>query len=376
MKDMMRKEITAVVIIALLAGCSVVDKRKEAYKDAELLQPLEVPPDLLSIDASDDLSAAVAPIDGSVTLSEFNKAQAEATQPQVAAAKAAPQGAPAVHVGLPLASEDVTVARDGNDYWIIVPGQPEAWWGHIKNFWQNREVGMEKENPALGLMQTEWIEDKSKVPVSSIFDKAFSALRSTNLRDQYVVRMEPALSGNATEIHLIHRGMQHVAVDDQLRWLPRERDVELEIETLKKLALYIGLGEDKTEQLLAKSEELVEKALVEKAEDDTVRLKLAMGFEQAWREVGDQMLANKMELEDFNRSTGVYYVRGNLLQKIDKADVFASFLNEKKGEVKPFLVKLQESDGLIYVTVEGREGAEVTMEESENFLTVLKENLD
>jgi len=369
----LNNKISLLLLLGVLAGCSVVDERKEAYKNAELLQPLEVPPDLLSIEINDDLSA---PTGATVTLSEFNKAEAAAEKLTEKAATDETLVVPHVEVGLALNEREVSIVRDGNYYWLVLPGQPDQWWSHVKRFWQSREVAIELEVPKLGLLQTEWLEDKRKLPEVSFFDKAFSKLRSSNLRDQYVVRLEPTIAGDGTEIHIVHRGLTHETYGENLRWIPRARDKELEIEAIKRLALYIGVGEEQAEILLAASEKTQKSAVIENLDDGSLNLKLNMGFAQAWREVGDQVIAKGMEVEDIDRSLGVYYVRGNLLSNLSKADVFARFNSKQRGEVKAFMVKLEESASAVNVNVLGREGSELTAEEIEYFLITMKDELN
>ncbi len=360
----------------LLGGCSVVDERRDAYKKAELLQPLEVPPDLLSITTEDELSVVSPPEGTSVTLSEFKK-----TEEGGAVHKTAPviPASPRMHmnVGLDLNPDEVRIMREGNHYWLVLPGQPEQWWQRVKRFWQSRDIGIEMELPALGLLQTKWIEDKSKLPETSFFEKAFSKLRSTNLRDQYVVRLESTPAGDATEVHIVHRGMTHEVYGDNLRWLPRPRDIELEIEAIKRLALYLGVGEEKAERLLEASKKTTNVAAVETADKGGYRLRLDMSFAQAWREVGDQLIALGMDVEDFDRSEGIYYAKGNLLSKHhSKADVFSRFTDKPRGEVKAFSLTVREQADVVYVAVQGREGAELSQEEVEYFLNLIKEALD
>lgn len=367
MKIFQPKSVVVAVTLALLVtGCSVVDERKEAYKDAELQQPLEVPPDLLSVDATNDLSTAVAPMGTSVTLSEFTKAE---TGAQGGAAKA--PKTTAANVGVNLQGNDVQIAREGNRYWLVVNGEPGKWWDVVKRFWLKNEIEIERENKQLGLIYTKWFEDKREVPKTSLFEKAYSSLRSDNLRDQYVVRIEASTEAGKSEIHIAHQGMMQVEYSDNLRWLPRERDTELEIAMIKKLALFVDAGDKQVEAVMAQAETVVDKAILEQAEDKSWRIKLNLAFPHAWREVGDVITASKIDIEDFNRSSGAYYLKGNLLQDMSKSNVFSSFL-DAKGEVKPFLLKIEDKDMFVYLRIEGREGSTLTADEVEHFMKDLQ----
>lgn len=369
-----------VVILMLLFGCSIVDERKEAYKDAELLPPLEVPPDLLSIDASDDLSAGIAPMGASVTLSEFDKAaetvETKAKKEPVTDSQNRVMPQAGASIGFTLDPSKVSLSRDGNSYWLTAPGTPEYWWGEMINFLQSQEIALEKRVPALGLIFTGWHENKKNLPESSFFSKAFSLLRSSHLRDQFVVRIEKTVEGTGSEIHIVHRGMRHVEYGENLHWLPRERDVELEIEMLKRFALFVNVGESEAHALFDETEEVVETFSLQNEGEESVWIKLVMGYAQAWREIGNELTASGYEIEDLNRSQGIYIVHGNLLSEIDKVNVFSAFTGEGKGQEKTFVVKLQDQGGYVSVIVEEHAGVALSLEEKNNFLAELLDELD
>ena len=379
----LRSRIALVVAALMIVGCSVVDERKQAYKDAKLLPPLEVPPDLLSVDAKNDLAADVSATEKSITLSEFSQAetQAEEREGKAGAERVAPQSslgstvATGASLGVALSTDEVKLARDGNHYWLEAPGELNQWWSAVKQFWLSNEIEIERENMPLAMMYTAWFEDRSQFVETSFFQKAFSKLRSTNLRDQYVVRFENNAQAGYVEIHIVHRGMRHVEYGDNLRWLPRGRDPELELEMLKKLALYIDVGEERAQTMMAQASQTIETVSLQ-TQGDVVWLKLRRSFAQAWKQVGDEILAAGYELEDLNRSEGLYYVHGDLFQEIDKANVFSAFTGEKKGEDKPFIVKLQTVGDFVRVDILPREGSEISSSEIESFLSELADELE
>jgi len=96
-----------------LNACSVVDERKAGYKDVESIAALEVPPDLLSMESGDELEVALAPLGGSVTLSELNQLKVKDSKSGSVEATDA--------VGVTF-NEGVRLERDGAEQWLVVMG--------------------------------------------------------------------------------------------------------------------------------------------------------------------------------------------------------------------------------------------------------------
>lgn len=68
------------------------------------------------------------------------------------------------------------------------------------------------EAPDLGIMETDWAENRAKIPqdlIRSALSTFFDSLYSTAERDKFRTRLEQDQSG-ATEIFISHRGMVEV----------------------------------------------------------------------------------------------------------------------------------------------------------------------
>lgn len=330
------------VCFVCAAGCSVIDKRKAAYEQSRPEKPLETPPDLVSINASDDLVVSTAPIGGAVMLSEYNRG-AEVSP------KAAPEPVPVdqqapVSVG-PKFGPDLKLARDGAQRWLEVTGAPELWWGKVKSFWEQQGLNVEKESPEIGVIQTEWREDRGGVPVTSLFKKAFSLLYSNSTRDQYIVRFDEVSPG-ATEIHIAHRGMQQVVEGESVRWVPRQSDPELEVEMLKRMALFMGASEGQAQEIALDAATPEEFAAIQFDDEGRVHLTLALDFQRAWRRVGNALARLDVELDDFDRTKGVYYATGELEVEPTEQGWFKRFLaGGTRLERMEFRLVIASSDG-------------------------------
>ncbi len=171
-----------------LSGCSVLQDDKIDYKTARKGSSLEVPPDLTQLQNDSRYQAPGA----TVRASEFQN---------IANAPAAP--AAASNLG------DVRIERQGNQRWLVVGRAPEALWDPVRDFWQDSGFLLDTDNKALGIMETDWAENRAKLPQDFIRDslgKLFDSLYSTSELDKFRTRMVRTGAGE-TEIYISHRGM-------------------------------------------------------------------------------------------------------------------------------------------------------------------------
>ncbi|WP_234413690.1 outer membrane protein assembly factor BamC [Ideonella sp. A 288] len=294
----------AVLGLALsLAGCSSVenllsgekiDYRSQATKTA----PLEVPPDLTQL-ARD---ARYQPQSGVVS--------ANAMQRQPAAT-----AAPAVPATAPTALGDMRIERLGTQRWLVSGLPPDKLWPQLRAFWQERGFTLAVDNAEVGVMETEWAENRAKLPqdaIRSAIGRVFDSVYSTGERDRFRTRIERT-AGGGSEVFISHRGVIEVYTSerkDSTVWQPRPADPQLEAEFLTRLMVKLGAKEE------------VARTTVARAPDQaaTARARLLAGqpgttvevddtFDRAWRRVGLALDRSGFTVEDRDRSAGLYYVR-------------------------------------------------------------------
>jgi outer membrane protein assembly factor BamC len=213
--------LTMTVALAL-AGCSVLEPDRVEYKSATKSSTLDVPPDLTSL--SRDSRFSVPGV--AVTASTFNTGQAQAGVPVAANALS-----------------DVRIERSGNQRWLVVARPADQLWSPIRDFWQDSGFLLNTDRQDIGVMETDWAENRAKLPqdfVRSTIGKVLDGLYDTGERDKFRTRLER--NGNNTEIYISHRGMVEKLVGgtsgtsaDRTVWEPRAADPELETEMLRRL---------------------------------------------------------------------------------------------------------------------------------------------
>lgn len=293
-----------IVALALssLAGCStlgsVFEPDRIDYKSTGKARSLEVPPDLTQLQRENRYTVPSANR-GAATASGYKLEQgARPTNTAVVA---------------PRAAEGMRVERAGSQRWLVVTQSPELLWPQVKDFWQDSGFLLHLEAPQAGVMETDWAENRAKIPQGFIRDtlgKALDSLYATGERDKFRTRLERTPDG-ATEIYISHRGMTEELVGSQKDgtvWTARPADPELEAEFLARLMSRLGAEEAQARAQVANAPVQSSRAKLVKSSSGGY-VEVEESFDRAWRRVGLALDRVGFTVEDRDRDAGLYYVR-------------------------------------------------------------------
>lgn len=291
--------------VAVLTACSgfngiLPESKKIEYKsEGKKIKPLDVPPDLITPER-DGRYVVPGETHDPTTYSAYTGERKE----QVA------QGDTEV---LPKIG-DLRIERAGSERWLVVPGVPPAkLWETVKEFWQENGMLINIENPQAGVMETDWAENRAKLPqdgVRNLLGRVIDSIYSTPERDKFRTRLEKGPNGS-TEIYISHRGMYEVYINEgqtDTRWEPRPADPSLEAEMLQRLMVRLGTEESKAKAMLAAAPK-EQRAKLNRSGPNGATLEVNDSFDRAWRRVGLALDRVGFTVEDRDRSQGIYYVR-------------------------------------------------------------------
>lgn len=291
----------AVTATALaLAGCSSVDSLvsgdKIDYRSQGQKTPgLEVPPDLTQL-ARDSRYQQVG---GSVSASTFQSAVTSPSAPQAATTVA------------PNAIGDVRIERAGDTRWLVTPMTPEQLWPQLQGFWKDNGFVLVLDQPAAGLMETDWAENRAKIPndpIRATIGRVLDSLYSTGERDKFRTRVERTPTG--TEIYISHRGVEEVYAgsrNESTVWQPRKPDPEIEAEFLARLMQRLGVKPEEAKTAVVNAPAPAARARL--VEGQPATMQVDDPFDRAWRRVGLALDRGGFTVEDRDRAQGLYFVR-------------------------------------------------------------------
>jgi outer membrane protein assembly factor BamC len=353
----------AVAALALLlCACSALESDKVDYRGAAKKAPeLSVPPDLsqLTRDSRYNMPGEV------VTASGF-QATGQAGNPSTLAASTL---------------ADVKLERAGSQRWLLVNRPPEKIWDLIKEFWTEHGLQLTLEQANLGIMETDWTENRAKLPkdfVRKYLGKILDPFSSTGELDKFRTRLERNANGG-TEIYISHRGMMEVFSDEQkfkTTWQPRPVDAELEAEFLSRLMIKLGSSPDQAKSILA-SNGGKQRSRIIKVDGQSVAL-IDENFDRAWRRVGLTLDRTGFTVEDRDRSKGTYFVR-YVDPNIDKTEpgFFSKLFGATANVSTPqkYRISLQGEKDATRVAVLNANGEAESSDNSQRILQVLVDDL-
>lgn len=300
----LQRIVIPLIMLSMVAGCgstSVLESKKIDYKSAGKAPALDVPPDLTAPTADSKYVVPDVSPQGSATFSDYRRERAG--QPQSGTADMLPS------------QSKVTIERAGSERWLVVRATPEQVWPVVKEFWQEMGFIIKTENPETGVMETDWAENRAKIPQDAIrnaLGKLIDSIYSTAERDKFRTRLERGKDSGVTEIYISHRGMYEVIEGgdggNKTVWEPRPADPELEAEMLRRLMVRFGVDEAKAQTQIA-SAAVVERAKLARAQDGAQTLTVLDPFDRAWRRVGLALDRVGFTVVDRDRSKGMYFVR-------------------------------------------------------------------
>lgn len=294
-------------VLALSVACtvdSIVPDRRPDYRKSQVVKPLELPPDLTASTIDDSLVVPELNPTGTASFSDYASERGGGDRV-------------AVSETVLLEPEGMHLERDGDRYWLVVEQDPARVWSGMKEFWLGNGLLLKEEDPRLGIMETEWIENRADIPagpIRSLLSRVIDFAYSAPTRDKFRVRLERV--DDATEVYLTHYGVEEVIrsdapfgqdASDVAIWQSRPRDPELEAEMLKRLMVHLGASERRAETEVAKAPEPAEaRARLVGAGDPMMIIEEDYG--DAWRLVGLALDGSNFVVEDQDRAQGLYLV--------------------------------------------------------------------
>ena len=289
-----------------LGACSTLDNLMSGDKidyrsnSGTKATGLEVPPDLTQLTKD----------------SRYQQTQGSAVS-AAAYQAGTPAAAPATVQSVTVAQQTVgkmSIERLGNERWLRTSLPPEQLWPQLQAFWKERGFVIVQDQPAAGVMETDWAENRGKLPLDFVrasIGKVFDGAFSTGELDKFRTRIERVDGG--TEVYITHRGMVEVYTGERKEstvWQPRAPDPQLEGELLSRLMLRLGATDEvaKTAVVATGGPAAPARARVVTGRPGAT-LEVDDGFDRAWRRDGVALDRSGFTVEDRDRTQGVYFVR-------------------------------------------------------------------
>ncbi|MCG7868164.1 MAG: hypothetical protein B6D70_11530 [gamma proteobacterium symbiont of Stewartia floridana] len=310
--------LSLILLILFITGCSsdggyFSDSEREYRSQKESVDDLEIPPDLSSSAIQD---AMTIPGAGSASYEEYANQREKRSFGTIVAEEVLPS------------FEGIQVERDGNKRWLVIAATPTKVWPKVVEFWRKNGLLLVEQNPAVGVMKTDWLESRADIKqgyITEFFRQALGSVYTSATRDQFRVRLDDGLEPGTTELYLTHRGMEEKLKEDisgdadTTYWAPRPNDPDIEASMLRSLMVHLGVANEKAQQAISAPDARQDRArLVQGGEQPELWIDEA--FARAWRLTGVALDRVGFAVEDRDRSSGTYFVRYSDLANEEKEE--------------------------------------------------------
>ena len=350
------------------AGCqSDLDMR---YLDASVGERLELPPDLIEYEA-----------ESSFELPEGFSGDDESVRNKV-----------------PVLARVESLRLEGSEdlHWLSVEEPVDNLYQLIKNFWASEGYRLIKDEPAIGVMETEWIvkEVGSTEPAGNWLERLFGEDDLSAIQDQFKTRIERGEQGRS-RVYIAHRGAEYNYVlqtedrggpvgggdDEYSDWRYRLPDPELEAEMLSRLMIYLGLKREQVDQQLENARLFQPRAFLRQdVEENSPFLIIRDPYQIAWNRLYHNLERLNFGIESAEFKSGLSQ-EGVIQVKIPVSDseqassFFSSESASESGKRTIFLILSEATHELTRVNIEDAKGEIDTSPEGAEFLKLLHRQL-
>ena len=360
------------VVLVSLASCSTLasdGKRIDYGAAASQVPSLELPPDLTAPVGDDRYKIPQAGAEGATSYSNFSKGGAVGSTPAVLPV------VPLVHM-----------ERNDNQRWLVVNDKAENVWPRVKAFWEENGLTIKREDPAAGVMETDWAENRAKFRQTGSQGESAPAddnnVYSVGERDQYTTRLERSKDGMSTGIYISQRGMEELFSKDKRvpKWEARGNDPEREAIMLQRLMAYFGVDKTRAAKEVAAASMpvavsapasasgvaatgMVTPAVSEPAgsanlrenADGSTLIVINDPFDRSWRKVGLAVDSAGIAVDDKDRDKGIYYLKPVKLERgwLDKL----KFWKKSEDTVNHYRVIVKDGGAFCDVSIVDQNGA-------------------
>ncbi len=357
--------------LLVLSGCSTMDQmmgNEESvnYKSTVAGDPLSIPPDLTQANRDAHYRAP----EGATTYSQYAQGQS-AQQATGGADQVLPQAA------------GIQVMRDGDLRWLVIDRPVDQIFPRVVDFWGEQGFTIQSQDPRAGLIQTDWAENRAKIPESwirsalgSIVDQVFDS----GERDRFRTRIERV--GNKTEVYVSHQHMEETPTADgsAFKWVFAKEDPGLNAAMLARMMVFLGSDIDSARQQVADAAKDPAAAQVQKLDaEGQAELVLNESFDRAWRRVGVAIDSAGFSVEDRDRSAGEFFIRyldSDTGEKIEQQNIIGRIFGSRNtAEAVPLRIKLTGQGDATRVTVLDQNGQEQTTPTAKRIINVLSSNM-
>ncbi|MDJ0833114.1 MAG: outer membrane protein assembly factor BamC [Gammaproteobacteria bacterium] len=282
MKRFSALSVLAMMLLTQLA-CSSGGSNQINYRGSQVTPTLELPPDLIARSTDENLALPGSDVGTAARSGRFVETGALdlelRTLPEI---------------------EGIRIQGQGDWYWLEVNSPPHEVYQQLRTFWAEQGFRLAVDEPAIGIMETEWLSMKPNN--ESFFASILATLRSSEYKDMYKTRLQRGPQPEMSLVSVAHRGLEYMVDEDDgpqwqgeltKGWRLTPADPGKEYEILSRFMLFLGMQEPQIKLELEKIGLFASRARLAFYDDEDDNsdsyLLVKQGFSQTWNRFIHQM---------------------------------------------------------------------------------------
>ncbi len=339
------KLITVTSLALTMSACSWIfgdtfRDRSDDYRQAKVEPPLQLP-DTIKNNAIGD-NYAIPPISDRTSLSEeFVLPRPEPLDDDI--------------------NRDAVRINSLNDSrWILVNGSPGQVWPRLRGFLSLNQLTVNRADAASGIIETVWLQPQGEDAI----------------RERFRIRIEQGVQRATSEVYVLHADIR-AGQDD---WPDQSSSQEREHILTDNLAQYLAdsAAAAAVSMLAQQAIDSSGKVTLEEDNSGQIFLRLDLPFARAWASIGLALEKAGFNVDDLNRSEGLYYLNYVEAKDEDEPGFFRSLFSrnneEAEGEDYLLTVKRQNAETVL-ITIEHQSGETMERSEADHLLKRLKRHI-
>lgn len=276
---------------------------------------------------------------------------------------------------------EIKIQKLGDRRWIDINNPPGEVWPGVREFLAERGMGLAKQDPSTGTLETVWL---------SLKDDTAAGSGGVSTKDRYRIQLEPGLRVDTTEIHVLQMTAANVSTADrQMDWPSQSVNPDREAWMVKELATSLAKDTVPQASMLAQAIGSNERR-VELVNYPEPSLSMRVDYARAWASVGGSLNRDGFHIDSANRELGQWQVtystevaskdddegkpQSGLFSRIAKIFDFGS--NDKGTGVESYRVILQQKTSeWVRVTLQDASGQPVPQQDADRLLRRIRANL-
>jgi len=232
---------------------------------------------------------------------------------------------------------DISVKKFGNRRWLIINKSPDLVWDLSKQFLKEKGFSIKKSNKKLGIIETDFLENKPKIPPKSMgLIRSFLESQIDNVSytlpivDSYKITIEPLEPEAKTQLSLSLFSMAEVisgsGKDETTFWQASEKNYALEAEMLYSLMVYLG-GDtaNAREKIINARDDGKVSVTIKDGINGYAKLVFNLNLAETWDNMSWALTETNTQLEDRDLKGKSFYIQ--LARTSDKG-LFSSLFGE------------------------------------------------